>query len=300
MDDERTDDEMLLEALAFDEKMLRLWHTHGTNTPLEWSRWTEPREDLIYRAGHSRQVKGLVSISHLLDLPVRVVGSHRSKSVELPVGMFAANICCEECVCFFTRNNFHDLKLVVVSSVPVDVPYDVVHTRVSQGWYDEEKQRSYEYCRPKPEKGIEGSHDWDETDYQTDAWYDKWTSGTLLRADGEIYRCGATFSGYYEGIDDLNIDDLSDDGRYYRRYEKGAKRFAVEVPGSEIEMMRIMQAVVRSAVNLVLERRQDQRDMEDYSRYCSMEEDRQEFRDWDRRRFAELKERLRERGVIPS
>jgi len=107
--DEKNDAELLREALAFDDRLLTLWDK--AKEPQDWVEDTVPRETLIWRSGHGSQVKDLFSISHLLGIPVRVAGKHTSKSVGLPVGMFAANIWCEECVTFFTRNNFHDLKL---------------------------------------------------------------------------------------------------------------------------------------------------------------------------------------------
>jgi len=273
------------------EKMNTLW-AEGKD-PESWGEHTTPKDTLIYKSGHPSQIKDLCAIGHLLDLPARVVGSHSSKSVGLPVGMFHADIWEEETVYFLTRNNFHDLKLVVVSSCPINIDYDIVHTHMTQEQYDETKRSSFEYCRPKPERDppLPGSHDWDEADYETDAWYAKWGHSTLLRVDGKMYSCGSTFDGYYEGIDRVAPKEV------FQRYEYDRSEFCVEVPGTEIEMMRIMRATVRSAQKFVQARREVKRDIEDYKNYSA--KDPSELTDYWKKRLGEITERLREQGKLP-
>jgi hypothetical protein len=264
------------------DKARELWE-QGTD-PQEWGEATTPSETLIYKAGHPRQVQDLYAISHLLGIPVKIAGSHTSKSVGLPVGIFRADIWTEEEVFMFTRDNFHDLKVVVVSSCPIDhLPYDVAHARWTQEIYDEQKRRSFEYCRPKPEKNLSGSHDWDEADYETDAWYDKWSGGTLLRHDGEIYRAGSTASCYYEGIVPILPREV------FVRYEHGLKNFAVEVPGDTLRQMKIMQWIVRSAQKFVQARRDRAYDLESLARYRKLIAEGNELtNDYHREKFAEL------------
>ena len=110
-----------------------------------------------------------------------------------------------------------------------------------------------EYCRPKD--GRPGSHNWNPEDYESDAWYDKWCSASLLRHEGEIYRCGTTASVYYEGMGILPEE-------VFQRYEHGRSEFAVEVPGTEVDMMAIMQACFHDVRNHVHRRRQHVHNLE--------------------------------------
>lgn len=264
------------------DRARQLWE--GGREPAEWGEATTPRESLIWKAGHPRQVKDLYSISHLLGLPVKVVGSHRSKSVALPVGLFLADIWTEEQVFFFTRDNFHDLKVVVVATCPIeDAPYDVMHQHWTRERYDDEKRRSFEYCRPKPEKNLPASHNFEESDYETDAWYQKWSGGTLLRHDGETYRAGSVSSCYYEGIDDLLPAGV------FVRYEHGLQAFAVEVQGAVLRQMSVMQAIVRSAQGFVERRRTRQHELESLARYREEVASGKELTDYHREKFAELR-----------
>lgn len=234
---------------------------NGTDAQ-DWGDATTPDESLLWKEGHPRQVKDLLAMGHLLGLPVKVVGTHRSKSVGLPVGLFRAEVGTEETIYMYTRDNFYDLKLVVLATCPIrHLPYEVAHVHWTQERYDDEKKRSFEYQRPKPERDFPGSHNFDETDYESDAWYSKWSGATLLRADGEIYRCGSTSPVYYEGIDDILPQEV------FQRYERGRTEFAVEIPGNRLQLMQVMQGVVRSVEKTVFARRRHEHDVEDKARY---------------------------------
>ena len=251
----------------------------------KWAEFTTPNEDLIWKAGHPRQVKDLMAIGHMLDLPVRVVGKHRSKSVELPVGMFEADIGKEEKIYFLTRDNFYNLKLVVISSCPINISYDDVHRRLTQEEYDAEKKRSFDYRQTHK--------DFDAAKYETDEWFDDWCSDTLLRTDdGTIYRCGTTSSCYYEGIEKVVPRGV------FQRYEHGRTEFSVEIRGSVTELMSAMRAVVGSVKGLVRGRRQDYEDLKSYSDYCAKLAAGDELSDYHQKHVEEIKARLKERGVM--
>lgn len=214
-------------------------------------------------------------------------GSHTSKSVALPVGLFRANIWGDEEVFFFTRDNFHDLKLVVVASCPIHhLPYEEAHVLWSSERYEEEKKRSYEYQRPKPEKNLSGSHNFDEAHYETDAWYSKWSSGSILRDEGEIYRAGSTASCYYEGIERILPAEV------FVRYERGLQSFAVEVPGSTVpRLMSIMQSVVQSAQKYVMDERRRKEELEELQRYRRRIAFGEELNERQQKRVTELSKR---------
>jgi hypothetical protein len=225
--------------------------------PAEWAGNTEPNEKLIWRPGHPHQVNDLFAIGHLLDLEVRVIGQHWSKSVGLPVGMFRALVWGEETVYFITRDNFHDLKLVVSSSCPIHIPYDVVHRHTTADKLAAEKQRSYDYCKTHS--------DFDPAKYETDAWFDNWSHDTLLRMGGEIYRCGTTHPVYYEGMDGAGVPRS-----VFQRYEHGRRDFAVQVYGATLDMMQIMRAVCGSVQNTIRERRDLNRAVERHAELSAL------------------------------
>lgn len=264
------------------DKARELWR-RGQD-PQEWAEKSAPEETLVYRRGHPRQIKDLHAIGHVLDLRVKVAGSHRSKSVDLPVGVFRVEVIGSEEAFMFTRDNFHDLKVVVVSSCPINhLPYEVAHDQWTQEHYQEEKRRAYEYLRPKPERDFPGSHNFDESHYETDEWYSKWSRGTILRHDGNIYRAGSTFAGYYEGIEDLLPEEV------FVRYEHGRQNFAVEVPGGILRQMEIMQWVVRSVQKVVQDRRQRQRDLESLEQYRVQLSEGDELTEYQQKKFDDLK-----------
>lgn len=221
-------------------KMHALWE--GAAEVVRWAEHTMPDEDLIWKNGHPRQVKDLLAISHLTDLPVRVLGHHRSKSVALPVGIFQAKVYEEEWAYFVTRDNFYDLKMVVVASCPVTIPYDGVHLEMTPDELSAEKQRCFNYCK--------NHKDFDSAKYETDAWFDGWSRDTLMRVDGRIWRCGSTSPCYYEGMTDGGVPSTA-----FVRYEHGRSEFAVAVCGGAPGLMNIMRDVCRSLRTTVSERR---------------------------------------------
>lgn len=235
------------DTLKFDPVVRKLWEEG--ESPEDWADRTAPKDSLIYKDGHPSQIKDLTAMGHILGMPVRVVGSHRSKSVQLPVGMFFTDALMEEGVAMFTRNNFYNLKLVVVSSAPIHMPYELVHTLMTAVELEAEKRKAYDYRKDH--------RDFNPKDYEDDTWFHSWCSDTLLRTeDGGIYRCGATASCYYEGIDDLPLKDV------FQRYEKGARRFAVEINGTTLQLMSLMENILKSAQKFVMERREDDRAVE--------------------------------------
>ncbi len=222
------------------DQFQKMWE-HGEDVH-QWGGANTPSETLLWKNGFPRQLKDMLAIGHLLELPALIVGTHTSKSVSLPVTMFRANILGEEVVYFVVRDNFHDLKLVVGSSMPVIMPYSTVHKLLTEEELDAEKKRSYEYCKT--------SRDFDPAKYETDEWFRSWSSSTLLRHDGKIYRCGTTNSVYYEGMSNAGVPSEA-----FQRYEDNRPLFAVEVNGGVVELLRVMRSVLDAVQHEVHERR---------------------------------------------
>ena len=220
----------------------KLWD-NGSHI-VAWTEATTPDDDLIYKEGHPSQSQSLLAVECLLDLTCRIVGDHLSKSVRLPVAMFKANIYNEETVYFFTRDNFHDLKLVVVSACSISMSYDVIHRQMTPEELETEKQRSYTYRKTHK--------DFNPEDYETDVWFDGWCSDSLLRPpDGNIYRCSTVHPVYYEGMKQVGVPTSA-----FQRYERGRSEFAAEIKGDYVELQVVMKAVINAARKIVMMRRE--------------------------------------------
>ena len=196
-----------------------LWE--GAPTPELWGASSTPDENLLWKKGHPRQVKDLLALSHLLDFPVRIVGFHTSKSVRLPVGMFRLDVG-EETAWVFTRDNFYDLKVAVVSSCPITMDHSLVHTAVTAEDIEKKKARAYD--------SMSKDKDFDPSLFESDAWLEGWSHDTILRDGEAIYLCGTTSWCYYEGMDILPHE-------VFQRYEHGSKAFAAPVRRAKLMLL---------------------------------------------------------------
>lgn len=214
-----------------------------------WGRTNTPGEDLIWRKGVDQQIQKIEGVAAVLpgtNDPPRVVGSHTSKSVKLPVTCFRFNLYNQVEAYAFVRDNFHNIKVVVISDSPIHMPYELVHAEWSQERYDEEVKSFREYT------GGEVS--------DTDDWYREWSSGSILRKDGRIYRAGSHQKVYCEGIDDLGLPD-----DVFKPYEEGSQGFVCEI-GSYATVAMILEHVVRSLEQERYRRWEKEREVRDDQR----------------------------------
>jgi len=218
--------------------MLHLDAIYASGSDLEaWGNANVPNENLIYRSGVASQLRKIGGVAAILPNysqdachPPRVVGQHRSKSVGLPVTCFKFAPYGQVSAYCFIRDNFYNTKVVVVSDSPIHIPYHVMYQEWSPEQYAAEVERYVGYT--KNERPAEGS----------DEWYSKnWSSGTLLRKDGRIYRAGSHQEVYCEGIDDLGLPAGT-----FKPYEDGMKAFVCEV-GSYATVATILEYVIGSA-----------------------------------------------------
>lgn len=212
----------------------------------EWAAEHTPKESLTYGREQAYQIEDIKCASHLLGIPARIVGKHRSKSVELPVTMFQAHACMEEIVYFFVRNNFHDIKLSVISSCPIHLDYARIHEHVTREQYFEERAKSFNYC--KSHKGF------DPKTYDGHDWVEDWSRWSILVDEqNEYYRCSTASACYYEGMADAGVPPEA-----FHRYEHGRSAFSTEVSGSMIDVISMMQYIRTDAQRFVLNRREEE------------------------------------------
>ncbi len=179
----------------------------------KWASRNVPEDDMCWKMAALRQVEMFTAFTKIArdleELP-RVVQTHRSKSIELPVILWKL----DDRGFIIVRDNFHDLKIVVVSAQPVELPYDLVHQRVTQKEYDTEKMRSLRYCVKTEGVGPE---------YDGDDWIKEWSHSRILRKDGLIYKASDISPCYCEGIDRLPLGS-----EVFHPYETGRSEFGVE------------------------------------------------------------------------
>lgn len=97
-----------------------------------------------WRGAAIAQIEKFKQFCDDLDLPYEVVGSHSSKSIQLPVIRIA-------CPGFnaFLRDNFYDINICVVAQKSINLSFsalfDGIHEQKSWEWYIEEIARARSY-----------------------------------------------------------------------------------------------------------------------------------------------------------
>jgi len=219
----------------------------------DWAKEHTPDDNLIWKGGHATQARSLLSVECLMGMECRIIGSHTSKSVGLPVAIFKEDVCMEEKVYFITRDNFHDLKLVVLSSCPIEMDLGVVHRSMTPEQLVAEREGSREYCKTH--------EDFNAKDYETDKWFDDWCGDTLIRTEGKIFRSSSVNEVYYEGMERSGVPQSA-----FQRYERGRSEFATEIRGDYPELMIAMRTIRYKAIEFVMQRRRQEREKEQAER----------------------------------
>jgi hypothetical protein len=177
----------------------------------EWAKDNVPDEDLIYRSGVAGQCARAKAVIEIMRLEhgnpdcCRVVSTHTSKSVTLPVIAFRKRIIPYnfDVIAIF-RDNFHDLCCQVVSSHTMDMSLYDLYYPLSEEYMEEKRQGALEYrnktsgywkdkVKPKEEvvyeMQMETAGNWD--------WYEKYSGSKVFRADGKFF---LIHRGWYEGF----------------------------------------------------------------------------------------------------
>jgi hypothetical protein len=266
-------------SLGMTQEIATIWD--ASPTPEQWAASNQPSDTLLWKDGLPRQVKDLLAIGHLVNVPVRVAGYHTSKSVRLPVGLFRLEVYGEETVYFFTRNNFYNVKAVVISSCPLTVDYGLVHDEMTVEQLAAERQRAYDY-QSKNAK-------FDPTPFDTDAWIEDWCHDSIHRSGGKVYRCGTTTSCYFEGMEEAGVPRAA-----FKRYEHGRSMLAVEVDGA-CGLMQLVEAVRESVLTVIHDRRDKASTLAYWTELSAMSE----RRPYQEERLVETTAKLRAWGLGP-
>lgn len=184
-----------------------------------WVKENIPDEDLIYKSGVSRQIKAGIAVVNLVrfDLPEpRVASFHISKSCKLPVLVFKVWHYNNGGAFCFVRDNFHDIKLSVVSEFPINIHYSYMHHEMSKEEYDVERQRCIDYYN----KGSNPRLTVEET--STDLWMKGWSGNRIIRKDNKIWKAYSVSSVYCEGINKLRLPE-----DVFEPYEESRSMFTI-------------------------------------------------------------------------
>ena len=210
----------------------------------EWHKNNTPDKLLLWRGGQGTQCERAKIIAAMMPADCRVISSHTSKSVALPV--IAFRILGDNKVDFISvlRDNFYDVCCQVVSNREMTVPLEMIYTKKSLEEMQEMRQKALDYNnRTYNEKyqdererrfksRLEDNNDW--------SWYEDWSSGKLLQKDNDFY---IVCRGYYEGIP---CGGEFSTRKYYEG--KPTKDFSF-VTGSYDNAAKVFQTAIRSAIS---------------------------------------------------
>lgn len=199
----------------------------------DWVKSNQPNSELYYKSGVGRQAKCGLAMQDLVGFEMpepKVAETHTSKSVGLPVQCFKVHHYTNGGAYVFVRDNFHDIKVSVVSKYPIILNYDVVHRFMTQEEYDAEKLRFLNYSGSRMS----------EEEKQGDNWIKNWSHNTILRKDDKIWKAYCVYDVYCEGINRIGLPN-----EVFTVYEEDKSMFTIAM-GLWTQVASLMDMIYRS------------------------------------------------------
>jgi len=161
----------------------------ASKTVNEWEKCNQPNPNLCYKSGCSRQCNDVRSIANLLNSEEpRVISTHTSKSVLLPVVAFRKSIPPYNLdTIAVIRNNFHDLCCQVISTHEMELSLYDIYCHKTKEEMEIERQKAHKY---NPKYGEQG----DPNDFR---WYSSWSGGEIIQNDHHLF---IIRKGWFEGF----------------------------------------------------------------------------------------------------
>lgn len=217
--------------------MITAYDTHPTLTAYEaapplsmWLAHNHPSDTMYWKGGFAAQTEWMPRLAaYGAHSEPRVLATHRSKSIELPVPAILIGNPSSEWAVLMLRDNFHDVNLGVVSNVPLTIPLDLVFSEMSREQYQTAKKRAQD----SKMMGRITDAQWEDG-----SWYDEWSSGELVLDNGKIWLAQRAFS---EGIS--RVPGIAD-----RRYEHKCTSFVTVLHGSNPDELLEHLARIANAV----------------------------------------------------
>lgn len=190
------------------------YDSHPTLTAYEraptfsmWLAHTQPKDEMLWKGGFAAQAEWMPRLAvYGAHSEPRVIATHRSKSIDLPVPAILIGNPSSEWAIMMVRDNFHDVNLGVVSSVPLTLDLGLVFEEMSREDYQAQKQRAQAYGMPRVT----------DAQWEDGSWYSEWSNGELVLDNGKIWRAPRAFA---EGISRVPGLEFAD------RYEHGCTSF---------------------------------------------------------------------------
>jgi hypothetical protein len=207
---------------------------NGGKSCHDWESKNHPDQDLIYKNGLYSELKQFTAISNIVNFKLdepKIVAKHSSKSVELPVPAYSMDYFSHAKAIVFMRDNFHDIKMSVVSNCNISLPYEEVHSEVSPEQWAEKLARAKNYCGDQ----------YTEEQYASGEWYKTWCHNTILLRDGVMFKAYGVQKVYCEGINRIGILP----NEVFHVYETNKNMFSVSV-GSYAKAALILEHISNS------------------------------------------------------
>lgn len=162
-------------------------------------------DTMLWEGSALEQLRYFEGLANSLGVECRAVGSHYSKSVELPVVLFER----EDGVRFYLRDNFYDVNVSVVSPASIERPLGdlLAHSKKDWDWYLTEVERceGYSWRGDRDERYDPAKIDrWGRRLESPEWWGRDWSSGVIsyegtFGPGAALYVQPYTFAG---GIED--------------------------------------------------------------------------------------------------
>ena len=204
--------------------MITAYDIHPTLTAYEaapplslWLAASQPKDEMLWKGGFQAQAEWMPRLAaYGAHSEPRVIATHRSKSIDLPVPAILVGNPSSEWAVLMLRDNFYDVNLGVVSSVPLTIPLDLVFSEMSREHYQTQKKRAQD---------SKMMGDITDAQWEDGSWYSQWSSGELVIDSGKLWLAPRAFS---EGIS--RVPGIEDD-----RYKQGCTSFVTVLYGSDTD-----------------------------------------------------------------
>jgi len=157
------------------EKMSEIYD--NAPTLKDWESANTVDDEMVYKGASTYQNSRLASVSEIMNVDYpKVVGTHRSKSINLPVTAYKFVGWMGEMVFAVLRDNFYDLEAYIISSHKMEIDLYHIYPYMTEEQYKHKRMRAMEYLKGRA----------DEYDFDGLSWYKDY-SGTELIVEGSKY-----------------------------------------------------------------------------------------------------------------
>lgn len=172
-----------------------------------WVSANQPKPEMIWRDSALHQAEWMADLSRFAtntidDVEPRVIQTHRSKSIDLPVPAILLGDPNREWAILMLRDNFHDTNVAVVANVPLGIDYSLVFFEMSRERYQEEKKRAMDYM---------GTERVPLAKWEDGSWYEEWSSGSLVLEGNRIWVARRAFAEGISRVPGVSTDAYTKD-----------------------------------------------------------------------------------------